>query len=388
MEDYKIYKIKDKSWANIMSGHLVGCILLFAFCIPVNILGDTSGNNDSAIRCYCNAASCVSTGYMCKSSTGNCFTQLSHEAGSDVTRSQHGCAELLPLPDRNLCSGKEDTLKTHSSGGDWPVLLCCREDMCNYMDIDESLYQNTAQKNGSLLKGVYGGRGTLSEYVPGVSRESTLWFKAAVIAVPIAGGFILLLLVMLAVRLLRQDAIRHQQLLAYRRHRNLAKTQLYVADHFCDKHYNCGVTDKAKHMSYHYCDVMDSKMYCDVSNRCDIDKKDLTINFDGHQYKRMSEPPLQFKCESPSQINNMLPHLHKCITPQDIQSTRDPRFSESRSWSDSGVDSTAVLAGTHNDVTSQVPDIADYGGGRVASSGSSGYSVLLMGSENGSVSHV
>lgn len=63
-----------------------------------------------------------------------------------------------------------------------------------------------------------------------------MWFKAAVIAVPIAGGFILILLVLLAVRMLRSDSRRHRQLIQIRRERtSLTKAQLYVTDHFCDK---------------------------------------------------------------------------------------------------------------------------------------------------------
>ena len=62
-----------------------------------------------------------------------------------------------------------------------------------------------------------------------------LWFKAAVIAVPIAGGFILIFLVLLAVRMLRSDTKRHRRLMEMRKHRSLTKAQLYVADHFIDK---------------------------------------------------------------------------------------------------------------------------------------------------------
>jgi hypothetical protein len=66
--------------------------------------------------------------------------------------------------------------------------------------------------------------------------DNDLWFKAAVIAVPIAGGFILILLVLLAVRMLRSDSRRHRQLLQIRRERtSLTKAQLFVTDHFCDK---------------------------------------------------------------------------------------------------------------------------------------------------------
>ena len=74
-------------------------------------------------------------------------------------------------------------------------------------------------------------------------EEKDLWFKAAVIAVPIAGGFILILLVLLAIRMLRNDSRRHRQLVQMR-HRSLAKAQLYVADHFCKRE-----TDKCPRQS-------------------------------------------------------------------------------------------------------------------------------------------
>lgn len=65
--------------------------------------------------------------------------------------------------------------------------------------------------------------------------QKDLWFKAAVIAVPIAGGFILILLVLLAVRMLKTDSRQHKRLIQIRRERSLTKAQLYVTDHFNDK---------------------------------------------------------------------------------------------------------------------------------------------------------
>lgn len=68
----------------------------------------------------------------------------------------------------------------------------------------------------------------------GTRPQKDLWFKAAVIAVPIAGGFILILLVLLAVRMLRTDSRQHKRLIQIRRERSLTKAQLYVTDHFKD----------------------------------------------------------------------------------------------------------------------------------------------------------
>ena len=93
----------------------------------------------------------------------------------------------------------------------------------------------------SLL--VSGGRdvyGTSSENKGLTSKvehhpQKDLWFKAAVIAVPIAGGFILVLLVLVAVRMLRTDSRYHRRLIQIRRERSLTKAQLYVTDHFIGK---------------------------------------------------------------------------------------------------------------------------------------------------------
>ena len=79
--------------------------------------------------------------------------------------------------------------------------------------------------------------------------QRDLWFKAAVIAVPIAGGFILILLVLLAVRMLRHDNRRHRRLMQMNRHsRSLTKAQLYVADHF----YNSGGGGENKDADLNY----------------------------------------------------------------------------------------------------------------------------------------
>lgn len=69
------------------------------------------------------------------------------------------------------------------------------------------------------------------------NQEKDLWFKAAVIAVPLAGGFILILLVLLAVRMLRTDTRRNKRLPQYRS-RKMTKAQHFVADHFSESRGN------------------------------------------------------------------------------------------------------------------------------------------------------
>ncbi|KAK3741314.1 hypothetical protein RRG08_034359 [Elysia crispata] len=80
--------------------------------------------------------------------------------------------------------------------------------------------------------------------------DRDLWFKAAVIAVPIAGGFILVLLVLLAVRMLRSDSTRHRRLIQIRRERSLTKAQMYISEHFMgDMSSTSGMKSKLQHCS-------------------------------------------------------------------------------------------------------------------------------------------
>lgn len=89
-------------------------ILLLVVIYSLNVLL-ISGE----IRCYCNQAACVTTGYMCKSKSF-CF--------SDLESGMHGCL------DRRRCSG----------------LHCCKEDMCNYMHIDIHSHINKAPMTGKF----------------------------------------------------------------------------------------------------------------------------------------------------------------------------------------------------------------------------------------------
>lgn len=45
------------------------------------------------LRCHCNLPVCVTTGYMCKSAMGTCFSEIVDR--TDLSRSRHGCLELL-----------------------------------------------------------------------------------------------------------------------------------------------------------------------------------------------------------------------------------------------------------------------------------------------------
>jgi len=222
-----------RNWENLSKGWPPLDYLALTFAIYLLTLCPTYA--EAEIRCYCNHPSCISTGYMCKSAVGRCYSQITHEG--EAAHSAHGCAENLQLPDRNLCETGDDVIKTRSDGGDWPVLMCCKEDMCNYMDIKIKIPLDSKSNKSILGDKSVSTHEKNSNYRLYEERQSALWFKAAVIAVPIAGGFILLLLVILAIRLLRSDNRRHRQILDRRRHsRGFLKAQLFVADHFCDNH--------------------------------------------------------------------------------------------------------------------------------------------------------
>ena len=124
------------------------------------------------------------------------------------------------------------------------------------------------------------------QYITDVSHQRELWFKAAVIAVPIAGGFILVLLVLMAVRLLRNDSqrIRHQllhlhneqqyqqhhQYYQYKQHA-IGKAKLYeatIGDDPNTRHLVVGVPTPALH--HHHTGgecIVDANTHCLLGGR-------------------------------------------------------------------------------------------------------------------------
>ncbi|XP_028825498.1 BMP and activin membrane-bound inhibitor homolog a [Denticeps clupeoides] len=149
------------------------------------------------IRCYCDAPHCVATGYMCKSERGACFTKVLDplNANSPLT---HGCVEPhVHSPD--MCVARSADAASS--------LECCHEDMCNYRGL-----QSFGHPRGDPADhGRYPADGKhIITRVPDLTSAKEVWFRAAVIAVPIAGGLILVLLIMLALRMLRSENKRLQ----------------------------------------------------------------------------------------------------------------------------------------------------------------------------------
>lgn len=133
------------------------------------------------IRCYCDAPHCVATGYMCKSEANACFTRLLDPLGANSPLT-HGCLDLSA----DSCSAAA-------------TVECCHDDMCNY----RGLYDLSRDSADSRPR-TDGGQSPVTR-VQDLASAKEVWFRAAVIAVPIAGGLILVLLIMLALRMLRSE---------------------------------------------------------------------------------------------------------------------------------------------------------------------------------------
>ncbi|XP_038131101.1 BMP and activin membrane-bound inhibitor homolog [Cyprinodon tularosa] len=149
------------------------------------------------IRCYCDAPHCVATGYMCKSELNACFTKVLDplSANSPLT---HGC--LVPVSNAaDVCSSQR--------AADSLTLECCHDDMCNYRGLHDLGHSRDSADSRYPADG---SNRNLVTRVQELASAKEVWFRAAVIAVPIAGGLILVLLVMLALRMLRSENKRLQ----------------------------------------------------------------------------------------------------------------------------------------------------------------------------------
>ncbi|KAL1137928.1 hypothetical protein AAG570_009623 [Ranatra chinensis] len=221
------------------------------------------------LHCYCNLPECITTGYMCKTTTtesdasgsgGGCFSDL--VPFMDVDRAVHGCLDLLPEERRTECrnvpiskqsragvgslantgkrkdtreagspdsganmDGREDTKEdvpdpTRTANLLPPsLLLCCNQDMCNHVDSPETRnkYNQTILAVGAVVIGSGpAGEGIEWHKPPGTSDKnsghesggvSTLaWLKMATVLVSICGLLVLLALVLLAIRILKSES--------------------------------------------------------------------------------------------------------------------------------------------------------------------------------------
>ncbi|KAM4689420.1 BMP and activin membrane-bound inhibitor homolog [Discoglossus pictus] len=157
------------------------------------------------IRCYCDAPHCVATGYMCKSELNACFSRLLDPQNSNSPLT-HGCLDSVANT-ADICKVKTVQNQT---GAAVLKLECCHEDMCNYRGLHDVLPHPKSDTSGAGSKYQHESTRNLITKVQELTSSKELWFRAAVIAVPIAGGLILVLLIMLALRMLRSENKRLQ----------------------------------------------------------------------------------------------------------------------------------------------------------------------------------
>uniref|UniRef100_A0A8W8MAK2 BMP and activin membrane-bound inhibitor-like protein n=1 Tax=Magallana gigas TaxID=29159 RepID=A0A8W8MAK2_MAGGI len=218
---------------------LSSTLIVAVFALSIN-------NIHGEIRCRCNEPECVSSGtQICKSSNIKmCYVMKTFDEGTGTPRYTHGCMDALVKNEKykNICDTDSETNKPAENFVTYrhdPIVQCCNKDLCNYNNIVMAVPTNRSlAKADPVSPGPpeYIFPHSIPEDTRSANQDKDLWFKAAVIAVPIAGGFILVLLVLLAVRMLRADTRRHRQFIEFRRERtSLTKAHLYVTDHFSEK---------------------------------------------------------------------------------------------------------------------------------------------------------
>lgn len=215
------------------------CLGLF---VSLSALAFWPPPTEGAIRCYCNSEQCAATGFACVSHANRCFSKLYY---SNETADIHGCLDALPDRQRGICDGyRSGDLVKASETGD-ALIMCCLDDLCNYKATQDALI-DVAKVNASFgSDGVTPPRGRSSgggehagaggrAHVGGGGGGSTTesWFTATVIAVPIVGGLILIVLVLVAVRMLQYDSRS-----SARQQRGAAKARLYIDSHFASGAY-------------------------------------------------------------------------------------------------------------------------------------------------------
>ncbi|XP_022185670.2 uncharacterized protein LOC111044760 [Nilaparvata lugens] len=192
--------------------------------------GKTFGIDE--VRCYCNMAECITTGYMCKSQRLGCFSDLAAVTSpSSIEMVTHGCLDLLDKKLQTTCRnlpGKPDSSPL-DTGAPKSLLLCCSEDMCNDVDIPGNhLHLNNQVFNSSNQLFLDKTAGRLRR--PSLNSD-TLIFRLATFAVPLLGAMILFMLVTLAVNLLRSDA-NEERMMAMKLRQNDAASLLLNKRHF------------------------------------------------------------------------------------------------------------------------------------------------------------
>ncbi|XP_060762407.1 BMP and activin membrane-bound inhibitor homolog (Xenopus laevis) b isoform X2 [Neoarius graeffei] len=141
---------------------------------------------------------------MCKSELNACFTRIL-DPQSSKSPLLHGCYEPA-LNGGSVCRAEAAHGALHSPA----MLQCCHEDMCNYRGPQDLTYSREENLDHRSRPEAEGGRQIIAR-VQEIPSAKEVWFRAAVIAVPIAGGLVLVLLITLALRMLRSENQRLRQ---------------------------------------------------------------------------------------------------------------------------------------------------------------------------------
>ncbi|XP_018335891.1 BMP and activin membrane-bound inhibitor homolog isoform X2 [Agrilus planipennis] len=203
------------------------------------------------VRCFCNLPVCVSSGYMCKSGGGGCFSDV--QDGTSETRQapsyqgRHGCLELITDKEQRAWCEKGNNSKSSTKKRQHPRSLfhCCYHDMCNHVDSPETRLLLNSSLFEETMKSIEDRQVTEAQQEDLLYTNSDVWFRAATIALPICGLVIVIALVLLAVRLLQPEPedipnhklgmppyiLTHHSDLSSRRHNRIIRSPIKSSHH-------------------------------------------------------------------------------------------------------------------------------------------------------------
>lgn len=106
----------------------------------------------------------------------------------------------ITLTFRDILLSCENTSSTNSK----PTMACCFHDMCNHVDspqVKDILNKTVFAGDATEVHQSFGNLPQQIDYT-----NSQVWFRAATIAVPVCGAVILVVLMFLAVKILRNES--------------------------------------------------------------------------------------------------------------------------------------------------------------------------------------
>jgi len=158
--------------------------------------GTTADQSSGTLRCFCNLPICASTNFMCLTNnlSGGCFSEIHQFESEARLPKHHGCVEFLKKNKTDLVC--DNVPRKHSLAPPFGeiLVLCCQENLCNYLHYEANQKQQTTANRDTA--------GFMS-----ISQNNDLWFKVAIIIVPILGIIIVILLIILAIKMLKADGI-------------------------------------------------------------------------------------------------------------------------------------------------------------------------------------